>query len=1214
MNADTGLRKVSGIYLTKNAAATGNLSFNETVQVQINVTKTGADTSGNVSGIDTHEMNSGDGNVTVASGAQLGISVTSNMSSLTIPLWCKGAVSLNGDVGIVGRYTGAGTISPSNWQTTNVGSGTIGNAASISIDMPGGIAHGMSSFEVEAAENTKVSSLSWDTIPGSRSFDNDTCRIVESDVKTPYYADFAYMKKSGATAVTGISASVDNATLATGATTTASAVVNPDGATYKGVLWSSSNSNVATVDADGKVTAGMTAGKTVLTATSKFDASIAGSCIVTVGSLDGNTIYQVAATITAPVVGQSPATTATFGPNFELYNITWEYWNGTNWVNNSGAAFDASKLYRVDINIKETDADKSYAAANLMVATVNGNPTAVNSIYGSGGVIASVHYTFGAPAAGSADTTPPTLSAPGKSDVTATGAKLNFTSNEAGTYYYVVYTAAATPPTKDIVAAHNTGDANGTGAAATGSNSTNLVSGLTPSTAYIAYVVVKDAANNISDVATISFSTAALSGAKAITAYSLAGVSGTITESGHTIAVTVPYTTNVTSLAATFTLSPGATAKVGSTPQTSGATANDFTNPVTYTITAEDSTTQNYTVTVTKAKPKLLSVTAPSAKTLTGTYTTADAVLTSGELPDTVVITAEDGATTLACTWTFPTGAYSAAAGAANTFHWDATTTTYDVNEKTVSGNVVIRNKGALGGTVSITGTEEYGSELAANISALTGNSGVLSYQWKRGTTEIGTNSDTYELVADDIGQTITVEVTSSAEPGTITSAPTGTIGRKHLTDVAIGAIGNQTYTGSQIQPVPVVTSSQTVGGYTLLMDTDYTVSYGTNTALGTTNNYVKITSTGTGCYSFSEVTKPFGIDYAITLDANGGSVSSPPAVTGTDGKLTSLPTPTRSSYSFAGWYTLANGGIAVTTSTVFTGNDTIYAHWTYTGGSGSGGSGGGSVSTNYKVTDGDHGKWTEESDGGLTVTINAPYSKLNKVLVDGATVATTNYTAKSGSTIITLKPAYLETLSLGKHTLRVNFTDGYATADFTVIAPEVVNPFTDVADSDYYYDSVLWAVKEGITEGTSATTFSPADSCTRAQMATFLWRAAGSPAAKATVNPFDDVMPGAYYYDAVMWAVEKGITQGTGATTFSPDATCTRGQMATFLYRFSKSPAVTGVNPFDDVNDTDYYCDPIRWAYENDITEGTSATTFSPKADCTRGQIVTFLYRLLGE
>lgn len=174
--------------------------------------------------------------------------------------------------------------------------------------------------------------------------------------------------------------------------------------------------------------------------------------------------------------------------------------------------------------------------------------------------------------------------------------------------------------------------------------------------------------------------------------------------------------------------------------------------------------------------------------------------------------------------------------------------------------------------------------------------------------------------------------------------------------------------------------------------------------------------------------------------------------------------------------------------------------------------------------------------------------------------------------------------------------------------------PFVDVSESDYFYEAVKWAAEKGITSGTSESTFGPLANCTRAQMVTFLWRAAGSPEPSVATSSFEDVDETAYYDKALLWAVQNGITSGTSATTFSPDALCTRGQMVTFLYRSAKSPAVSGSHSFRDVKAEDYYSDAVIWAKGEGITAGTSATTFSPDACCTRGQMVTFLFRYLAE
>ena len=174
---------------------------------------------------------------------------------------------------------------------------------------------------------------------------------------------------------------------------------------------------------------------------------------------------------------------------------------------------------------------------------------------------------------------------------------------------------------------------------------------------------------------------------------------------------------------------------------------------------------------------------------------------------------------------------------------------------------------------------------------------------------------------------------------------------------------------------------------------------------------------------------------------------------------------------------------------------------------------------------------------------------------------------------------------------------------------------FKDVKPGAYYADAVAWAVAKGVTTGTSATTFSPNDGCTRGQVVAFLWRAAGSPEPKGNRNPFSDVKSNAYYYKAVLWAVENEVTSGTDATHFSPNSVCTRGQIVTFLWRANGKPAPSKTaNPFKDVKASDYYYDAVLWAVEKDITLGTDAAHFSPSSTCTRGQVVAFLYRAMAQ
>ena len=245
--------------------------------------------------------------------------------------------------------------------------------------------------------------------------------------------------------------------------------------------------------------------------------------------------------------------------------------------------------------------------------------------------------------------------------------------------------------------------------------------------------------------------------------------------------------------------------------------------------------------------------------------------------------------------------------------------------------------------------------------------------------------------------------------------------------------------------------------------------------------------------------------------------------------------------------------------------------------------------------------------------------------------VTTDRKTASSGSTVtLTISPEQgwtLETLTVtnasGKeidlNIVKVGekYTFKMPSSNVTVAATfmednSILNSFVDVPPDSYYYDAVLWAVKNSITTGTDAIHFSPDGICTRAQAVTFLWRAAGSPAPKSSAMPFIDVPAGSYYYNAVLWAVENGITKGTSDTAFSPDKTCTRAQIVTFLWRSQNAPAAGSSNPFTDVAASDYYADAVLWAVKNDITKGTGTTTFSPDADCTRAQIVTFLWRTL--
>ena len=332
--------------------------------------------------------------------------------------------------------------------------------------------------------------------------------------------------------------------------------------------------------------------------------------------------------------------------------------------------------------------------------------------------------------------------------------------------------------------------------------------------------------------------------------------------------------------------------------------------------------------------------------------------------------------------------------------------------------------------------------------------------------------------------------------------------------------------------------------------------------------------------------------EYTITFNVNGGSGTIPSQTTSGQ-KLSSLPTATHSgSYSFVGWYTAASGGTQITTAYVFSANTTVYAHWTYIGGGGGGGV------TTYPITvkSAKHGDVTashKSASKGTTVTLTVDPDKgyvLDTLTVLDGKDKEIKLTEKNGK--------YTFTMPASKVTVEAMFK---AAGN---------NPFTDVPAGSYYEDAVIWAVDKGITTGTSATTFNPNGICTRAQAVTFLWRAAGSPAAKSAVMPFTDVKAGSYYYDAVLWAVEQGITKGTSDTMFSPDATCTRAQIVTFLWRANGSPAVSGNSAFTDVASDAYYAAAVTWAEKNDVTGGIGGGLFGSNNNCTRAQIVTFIYR----
>lgn len=331
---------------------------------------------------------------------------------------------------------------------------------------------------------------------------------------------------------------------------------------------------------------------------------------------------------------------------------------------------------------------------------------------------------------------------------------------------------------------------------------------------------------------------------------------------------------------------------------------------------------------------------------------------------------------------------------------------------------------------------------------------------------------------------------------------------------------------------------------------------------------------------------------YTITYNLAGGTAEGNPSTYTIETKAFTLKNPTKSGYTFTGWSGTGLDGennMTVTIPTGSTGNRIYTAHWRYNGSGHSysyytikatAGAGGSiSPSGNVSVREGRAQTFTITPDKGYAVS---------NVKIDGKSIgAVKSYTFKNVRR---------------NHAIEVIFMKANGNPQTGV--------FVDVATGSYYEDAVDWAVENGITKGTDDTHFSPDGICTRAQAVTFLWRAAGSPKPEPRAMPFTDVPVGSYYYDAVLWAVENGITKGTSDTTFSPNMTCTRAQIVAFLWRSEKSPAAGIANPFADVKSTAYYADAVLWAVKENITKGTTSTTFSPNADCTRAQIVTFLWR----
>ena len=464
----------------------------------------------------------------------------------------------------------------------------------------------------------------------------------------------------------------------------------------------------------------------------------------------------------------------------------------------------------------------------------------------------------------------------------------------------------------------------------------------------------------------------------------------------------------------------------------------------------------------------------------------------------------------------------------------------------------------------------------------------------------IEVNQDGVMSAVGSVGQTATVE---AQYEGTTFAKVDVTIGKS-----AGGAfysidpvIADQTYTGTELKPAVKVTKNNKE------MTEGYTVEYRNNTTVGTATATVKVGNEviGTATFNIVKATPEIAISATPDTLTGGGSV-----------ELTVTGVPSEGTVEVT-----CDNGISVTATETAgkytaqlpnaTKDYTFTAKYTGTGNYND-------VEKSCKVSV-TRKSSSSSSSTTPTNTVSASTASNGKVSLDKST-------AKKGDTVtVTVTPDagyQLDKLTVtDKNGTVLKLTDkGDGKYSFTmpdgkveikaVFAKEVkTSPFDDVSADAYYNQAVQWAQEKGITDGISSNLFGPKQPCTRSQIVTFLWRAAGSPEPKSTAAGMTDVVPGSYYAKAVAWAVENGITTGTAEGTFSPDATCTRAQAVTFLARAQNAKA-TGKTAFSDVPADSYFADAVAWAQANGVTTGTSETTFSPDNDCTRAQIVTFLYR----
>ena len=530
----------------------------------------------------------------------------------------------------------------------------------------------------------------------------------------------------------------------------------------------------------------------------------------------------------------------------------------------------------------------------------------------------------------------------------------------------------------------------------------------------------------------------------------------------------------------------------------------------------------------------------------------------------------------------------------------------YDEKSKTLQ----LQKGTALTGTFKINGAAKFGQELTTTLTD-TNNSGTLTYKWYRSgeNAPIATDTDKYTLTADDIGKTITVVVKSSAELGSIT-AVTKVVekadGPAAPAKFTLGFALNEdqkTFTAT----IPEVENAE----YSFDGKQYSAVNTKTDCAPNTEyTGYVRIP--GTDTQKASAVTSSTQTAPKLTVAAPVFKPDGTTSFRGTQTVEISCATPGASIYYTTDGTmptsnsTAYNGAISLTSTTTIQAiavkadmNDSAVAAVTFTRRLSSGG---GDISSvpGYDVSadkteNGAIAVSPKSASKGDTVTITAAPDKgyeLSGIKVIDQNGREVKLTDKGSG-------KYTFTMPAGKVTIKADF-----------IAQTVDSVFADVSADAYYYEAVKWAADKRITGGIGDSLFAPNQSCTRAQIVTFLWRSAGSPEPSALSN-FADVPSDKYYAKAVAWAVENGITNGTTDTTFGPDETCTRAHGVTFLSRAAKANTASGNSNFADVDANAYYASAVKWAVDNGITNGISSSLFGPDSSCTRAQIVTFLYRM---